>query len=152
MPPGRCPPQPGERRGVSDYLLDTAVLIRCLRGIPETLALARSLTEEGDLHISVWSQFEVLTLTTPREEKHTLEFLAPFIVHTVNEPIAQRAAGLLRSRAANVARLNFAEALIAATALQLGLTLVTYDSQNVRPIEQLRIYPAPTALAPRGAV
>jgi len=134
---------------VSDFILDTNVLIRCLRGISETLDLARTLTEEGDLHISVLSQLEVLTLAQPQEEKRTLDFLTPFILHPVNELIAHRAATLLKS--AGPARpLYFSEAIIAATALQHGLVLVTYGPGNLQRVSELKLYPLPAASISRG--
>ncbi len=136
---------------MSDFLLDTDVLIRCLRGVPETLELARSLTDEGDLHISIWSQLEILTLTQAKEEKRTLEFLSPFILHPVNELIANRAAALLRDGAAAGRPLTFADATIAATALQHGLTLVTYSPGNLQRLGELKIYPLVSTAEQRGA-
>lgn len=124
---------------MSDYLLDTDVLIRCLRGVAETLALAHQLTEEGDLHTSVWSHLEVWLLARPSDEKQTGEFLQPFIVHPVNEEIARRAAELLRLRGETELPLTYAEAVIAATALHYGLTLVTYRSKNLETLAPLRI-------------
>ncbi len=131
---------------MSDFLLDTAVVIRCLRGVPDSLELMGNLTEEGDLHISVWSHFETLILAHPREEKRTLEFLTPFIVHPINEGIAQRAAALVRYHATS-APLNFAQAIIAATSLQHNLTLVTYRPENLTTIAELKLYPVSTVPA-----
>ncbi len=136
---------------MSDFLLDTDVLIRCLRGVAETLDLARSLTEEGDLHISVWSQLEILTLAQPKEEKRTLEFLTPFILHPINDLIAQRAASLLKNARAGAPPLNFSEAIVAATALQYGLTLVTYGSSSRQGLSELKVYPLALQVAQRGA-
>jgi len=127
------------RVGVSDFLLDTDTLVRCLRGVPETLTLAASLTDDGDLHISVWSQFEILTLTQPREEKRTLEFLAPFIAHPINEDIATRAAELVRTHSTVATPLTFGEAMIAATALRHGLTLVSHSLKNLQSLEGLKL-------------
>jgi predicted nucleic acid-binding protein len=135
---------------VSDFLLDTDVLIRCLRGHPETLRLARSLTEEGDLHISVWSQVEILMLTRPGEEKRTLDFLSSFILHPISEAIAQCAAAFLRTAATTGTPLRFAEAVIAATALQHGLTLVRHNVGNLRQLEELKIPTLSTAAVQRG--
>ncbi len=134
---------------MSDFLLDTNVLIRCLRGVPETLELARSLTEEGDLHVSVLSHLEVLTLAHSKEEKRTLDFLTPFILHPVNEPIAQRAAALLKSTDP-AQPLYLSEAIIAATALQHGLILVTYDAGRLQRLSELKLYPLDTAIVQRG--
>lgn len=136
---------------MSDFLLDTDVLVRCLRGIPETLELARNLTEEGDLHVSVWSELEVLTLAQQKEEKRTFEFLTPFISHPIIEPIAQRAAVLLRNASASGQALYLSEAIIAATAVQHGLTLVTNNSGNLQRLGDLKIYPGSVDAIQRGA-
>jgi predicted nucleic acid-binding protein len=136
---------------MSDYLLDTDVLVRCLRGIPETIALARNLTEQGDLHVSVWSELEVLTLAQPKEDKRTFEFLTPFISHPIIEPIAQRAAALARTAATLGQPIRFSEAIIAATAMQHGLTLVTNNSGNLERLGELKIYPTSIAAIQRGA-
>ncbi len=125
---------------MSDYLLDTDVLVHCLRGLPQTLELARGLTEEGDLHISVWSHLEILTLARANEEKKTVDFLAPFILHPITEPIAHRAAELVRGGGAASPGLTQADAIIAATALQHGLTLVSY-SERFKQVDQLKLYP-----------
>jgi len=131
---------------VSDYLLDTDVLIRCLRGVSETLNLAHQLTEEGDLHTSVWSHLEIWLLTQPNDQRQTLDFLAPFIVHPVNDEIARRAADLIKLRGASEAPLTYAEAVIAATALSHGLTLVTYNTKNLENLEHLRLLSNPTSV------
>ncbi len=128
-----------ERRGVSDYLLDTDVLIRCLRGVAETLTFAKQLTEQGDLHTSVWSHLEIWLLTQPNDRKLTQDFLTPFIAHPINDEIAKRAAELLKLRGENEAPLTYAEAVIAATALHHGLTLVTYNTKNLESLAPLRL-------------
>jgi predicted nucleic acid-binding protein len=112
---------------VSDYLLDTDVLLRCLRGAPDTLAQAQQLTAEGDLHTSVWSHLELWLLAQLDDRKKTLEFLAPFITHPLNDEIARRAAELMQARSQTDAPLSYAQAVIVATTLQHGLTLVSYS-------------------------
>jgi predicted nucleic acid-binding protein len=134
---------------VSDYLLDTNVLIRCLRGVGDTLTLAHQLTEDGDLHTSVWSHLEIWLLTQPNDQTQTLDFLSPFISHPVNEDIARRAAELLKLRGQSEAPLTYAEGVIAATALHYGLTLVTYNAKNLETLGHLRLLSNPTLL--RGA-
>lgn len=124
---------------MSDYLLDTDVLIRCLRGVAETLTFAQQLTEQGDLHTSVWSHLEIWLLAQPNDQKQTQEFLTPFIAHPVNEEIARRAAELLKLRGETEAPLTYAEAVIAATALHHGLTLVTYNTKNLESLMPLRL-------------
>jgi len=128
---------------VSDYLLDTDVLIRCLRGVAETLSLAQQLTEDGDLHTSVWSHLEIWLLTQPTDQKQTVDFLTPFITHPVNDEIARRAAELLKLRGQTEAPLTYAEAVVAATALHHGLTLVTYNTRNLETLTPLRLFSSP---------
>ena len=128
---------------MSDYLLDTDVLVRCLRGVSETLTLTQQLTEEGDLHTSVWSHLEIWLLARNQDQKQTLEFLTPFITHPVNEEIARRAAELVKSRDATQTPLTYAEAVIAATARHHGLTLVTYNSKNLETLTSIRRLSAP---------
>lgn len=132
-------PTPVQGHGVSDYLLDTDVLIRCLRGVAETLTFAQQLTEQGDLHTSVWSHLEIWLLTQPNDLKETQDFLTPFITHPINDEIARRAAELLKLRGETEAPLTYAEAVIAATALHHGLTLVTYNSKNLETLAPLRL-------------
>ncbi len=123
---------------MSDYLLDTDVLARCLRGVPETLAQTQELTDEGDLHISAWSQLELWLWTLPEDRKQTLDFLTPLITHPLNEEIARRAAELVQARGASETPLTYAEAVIAATTLHHGLTLVSY-SKNLETLAPLRL-------------
>ncbi|MBI4673024.1 MAG: PIN domain-containing protein [Chloroflexi bacterium] len=124
---------------MSDYLLDTDVLIRCLRGVAETLATAQQLTTEGDLHTSAWSHLELWLLVQPKDQKQTLDFLTSFITHPVNEEVARRAADLVKLRGQSEAPLTYAEAVIAATALHHGLTLVTYNSKNLETMASVRL-------------
>ena len=123
---------------MSDYLLDTDVLVRCLRGVPDTLTQAQQLTEEGDLHTSVWSHLEIWLLAQPEDRKQTLDFLTPFITHPLSEEIARRAAELVRERGSSETPLTYAEAVIAATTLHHGLTLVSY-SKNLETLAPLRL-------------
>ena len=122
---------------MADYLFDTGVLARCLRGIDETLDLALTLTADGNLHISALSHFEVLAQALPREEKRTLEFLAPFLHLALDENVAEFAARLAREPGAVP---NLFDAVIAATALRYGLTLVTYNQANFAHVPDLKIY------------
>lgn len=124
---------------MSDYLLDTDVLLRCLRGVSETLAVTKQLTEEGDLHTSAWSHLEIWLLMQPGDQKLTLDFMAPFITHPLNEEIARRAAELVKLPGQAEPALTYAEAIIAATALQHGLTLVTFNPKNLQTLAPLRL-------------
>lgn len=126
---------------MAEYLLDTSVLVRCLRGVDTSIELTRTLSEQGDLYVSALSLLEVLAEANAREEKRTLEFLAPFLHVALNDEIAERAARLARPGAPNQAVLNLPEAIVAATALRHGLTLVTYSGGAFGNVPELKLLP-----------
>ena len=132
---------------MADYLLDTNVLARCLRGITDTLAMTRTLTNEGDLHISTLSRLEILAEAPAREEKRTFDFLAPFMQLPLNEDIAEFAARLVRE---TTPPLNLSDAIIAATAVRHDLTLVTCTPNQFAAVSELRTYPLPLSASPKS--
>ena len=89
--------------------------------------------------MSVWSHLEIWLVARAQDQKQTLDFLTPFITHPLNEDIARRAADLVKQRGDTGTALTFAEAVIAATALHHGLTLVTYNPKNLETLAPLRL-------------
>jgi predicted nucleic acid-binding protein len=128
------------RETVPDYLLDTGVLIRCLRGDKDALSLWASLAATGDLHISAVTYLEIIAGMQPREEVITYDMLASCICHPLDEAGGERAGRLIaRYRSQGIA-LSVPDAAIAATALLASCTLVTYNRKHF-PIPELTIYP-----------
>jgi predicted nucleic acid-binding protein len=127
---------------MADYLLDTGVLVRCLRGIKDTLELGQHLLTEGDLHVAALSTMEVLALAAPPEERRTREFLTPFFSLPMDQDIASRAAQILQLVAGKKPEWSFPDAIIAATALEHELTLVTYQKQ-FSTLADLKLYKLP---------
>jgi predicted nucleic acid-binding protein len=111
---------------VADLLLDTDVLIAVLRG-------ARRMTVTG--HRIAYSVITRADLFSGRakDEEDVRILLSPFRELNVDATIAERAGRLARSRVA------LPDALIAATALEHGLELVTRNTRDFKGISGLRL-------------
>jgi len=124
---------------VADYLLDSNILILHLRERPEITALLTRWGKEGTLYISVATRTEIVAGMRPHEEERTLELLDSLENLPVDEAIADRAGRLIYQYARQGIQLSFADALIAATALEHDLTLATTNPKHF-PIPELRLY------------
>jgi predicted nucleic acid-binding protein len=113
---------------VADLLVDSDVLIDHLRG---TFRL--ELPRRKVAHVSVVTRCELLAGKSVPEES-VLRLLAPFRELTVDRPIAERAGRLRRHL-----DIRTPDALIAATALEHGLTLMTRNARHFRPVPGLRV-------------
>ena len=125
---------------MADYLLDSNILILHLRERPEITALLTRWGKEGTLYISVATRTEIVAGMRPHEEERTLELLDSLENLPVDEAIADRAGRLIYQYARQGIRLSFADALIAATALEHDLTLATTNSKHF-PMPELRLHP-----------
>ncbi|MBM4431523.1 MAG: type II toxin-antitoxin system VapC family toxin [Chloroflexi bacterium] len=124
---------------MTDLLVDTNVLIRCLRGVRETIDLLQRVRGGGELHVSVLSRLEVLARTWPHEEERTLTFLSSFLTLPLDEHVADSAGRLLFQQARRGLTLTVPDAIIAATAKGHNLTLVTYDRRLSGMVDGLRV-------------
>ena len=108
-------------------LLDSNILISALNYSlnAETDTLLRS---ENTLHISIITFIEVLTGAKPPQEANTRVFLDRFGRLGISNEIAERAVLLRRSL-----RLKTPDAIIYATALETGRTLVTLNTRDFPP-------------------
>lgn len=117
---------------MADILIDTDVLIDHLRG-------ARRLRLGDDaIHYSVMSRCE-LYAGRPAEEARIDRLLAPFRELGVDRGIAERAGRLRRDTAVRTP-----DAIIAATAIEHGLTLRSRNRRDFDAIPDLRLE-APSA-------
>ena len=123
---------------MTSFLVDTNVLIRCLRGVPDGLGLLHRLRVGGELYMSVLSTVEVLARTWPQEEERTLALLASFSRLPMGEDIADSAGRLLFRQARKGLTLTVPDAIVAATALRHNLTLVSYDSKLSMAVDGLQ--------------
>ena len=111
---------------MADLLLDTVVFIDVLRG-------ARRLTVTGHrVAYSVITRAELFS-GRAKDEEDVRILLSPFRELDVHAAIAEHAGRLARSR------VDMSDALIAATALEHGLELVTRNVRDFKGISGLRL-------------
>lgn len=97
--------------------------------------------ESGEtLGCSSLSILEIWAGTRPSEQARTATLLDALDVFSVDGAIAKRAAELLRTRRDAGNPREWIDALIASTALQYRLTLVTYNQRDY-PYPALALYP-----------
>lgn len=106
-------------------LIDTDVLIEYLRSREKAIEYLEGL--EADLSISVISVAELFAGVKGEDEERALQqFLLAFTIRTVTEGVAQ-VGGLYRRDYRPSHGTGLADALIAAIAEELGLSLVTFN-------------------------
>jgi len=124
------------------YLLDTGLLIRYIRGERDTVRLLRDLTKREYVAISVITRIEVRAGMREHERYRTQKFLARIHTYDVTKEIADRTGDLLREYRQRGQILPLPDAIIAATALQHQLTLITLNPKDY-PFRGLSLYPLP---------
>ncbi|MBI3962086.1 MAG: type II toxin-antitoxin system VapC family toxin [Deinococcus sp.] len=124
------------------YLLDSDVLIWYLRKRSDTRAALHRLQQESVPHISVLSIFEVQVGMLPSEARRTNQFLSGLLQIPLDPAIATLAAQQVRTLRTQGISLSPIDAMIAATAMQYGLTLVTYNSRHY-PMPELQLLALP---------
>jgi predicted nucleic acid-binding protein len=115
---------------MTDYLLDSGILIRHLRGYKGYPELVERLTDEADICISVMTRFEVVRGMRDHERVTTFNLLESLDTIVVSNEIADTAGELVRSCRAKGITLGEADALVAATAMQHNLALVTTNAKH----------------------
>ncbi|NOH04707.1 MAG: type II toxin-antitoxin system VapC family toxin [Chloroflexi bacterium] len=126
---------------MSDYLLDTNILILYLRKTKGYYELLDTLAMDDTLFISAMTRLEIIRGMHERERVDTFEFLDSLETIEITIEIANRAGELMRSRRTRGVVLEDADALIAATALEHGLALVTTNAKHF-PMPDLVVYQA----------
>lgn len=112
------------------YLLDTGILIRHLRNRPGYRELVQRLNQGGDLCISAFTRVEVLRGMRDHERERTLTLLDSFSTQVIDRNTADRAGEWLRTWQARGVILGGPDAVIAASALQVGAALVTTNPRH----------------------
>ncbi len=125
--PFPMPPAQIETSGiVADLLVDTDIFIDHLRGTHELTA------RRHRLHFSVVTRAELIAGNSATDAITAL--LAPFKEISVDRAVAERAGRIRRESG-----VRLPDALIAATALENGLSLVTRNRSDFDKIRQLRL-------------
>jgi predicted nucleic acid-binding protein len=122
-------------------LLDTTVLIDVLRRRGNALTLIAEAAEAGhDLGTSAINVAEVHSGLRGNEGIAAREFLETLECYPVTASIAGRGGDLRNEWARKGISIGLADAVIAATALEHGLVLVT-DNRKDFPMQELRFFP-----------
>ena len=126
---------------MSRYLLDTGIVIRHLRGKRPVVRLLRGLGTQSRLSISTITRLEIGAGMRLDEQFVTQKLLSRFQSYDLDKNIADRAGELLRWARQEHHFLSVPDAIIAATAVQHQLTLLTFNTKDFQPLPSLSLYP-----------
>ena len=96
--------------------------------------------EQEGIVISVVTRTEILAGMRPHEEETTMALLDSLISLSVDEAIADPPGLIIGRYTRQGITFSFADAVIAATALQRDLTLATGNAKHF-PVPDLRVHP-----------
>jgi hypothetical protein len=130
-----------KEEAMSDYLLDTNILIRYLRKTEGFRDLILSLVADSWLCISAITRFEVIRGMHEREHEATLTLLNSLETLVISAEIADMAGEFLRRWRSRGRTFDDADALIAATAFHHELALVTTNAKHF-PMPDLVVFQA----------
>ena len=120
------------------YLLDTGILIRHLRNRAGYHELVNRLNQGGDLVISAFTRVEVLRGMRDHERERTFALLNGFRTQVIDRTTADQAGEWIRAWQARGIILGGPDAVIAASALQVGAALVTTNARHF-PMPELTV-------------
>jgi predicted nucleic acid-binding protein len=122
-------------------LLDTTVLLDVLRGRQDRRSLLAELVAAGHtLSTAAINIGEVYAGMRQGEETRTEAFLSSLECYPITGAIARRAGSLKCTSAQRGRTLSLADMMVAATALEHGLALMT-DNRKDFPIPEISLYP-----------
>lgn len=124
-------------RGAS-CLVDTDIIIDFLRQRDYAKALLEHRAEEGLLAISTITHLEIYQGMKANEEEATNAFLDGLLSIPVHVSIARQAGRLLGNLRSSGITVGIADSIIAATALELGVPLLTNNVEHY-PFPSLNI-------------
>ncbi len=110
-------------------LVDTSVLIDCLRGNAVAASLLAQERAAGPLHASEMTRLEILAGMRGHEESGTRRLLGTLVWHPVDSEVAEDAGALGRQWLPSHHTIDGADLAIAATAIRIGARLLT---RNIR--------------------
>lgn len=124
---------------LSEYLLDSDVLIQHLRGHGATTDLLTRSALNGPLGIAAICRTEVIAGMRDKERAATMRFLDALACYPLDASVADRAGELIRHSRCRGIMIDVPDAIIAATALEHGLVLLTYNARHF-PIPELKLF------------
>jgi predicted nucleic acid-binding protein len=126
---------------VSDHILDSNILIRSLRKTPGYKDLLHEIDRRGWTYISAMTRLEIVRGMKERERDDTFDLLDSMETISITPEVADLAGELIRAWRGRGVILSDADAIIAATALQHGLTLVTTNAKHF-PMPEMTVLQA----------
>lgn len=121
------------------FLIDSDIIIWCLRGRKDIEKLLQELQESGVPACSPISIVEVQLGVIKGEEEKTSKFLNSLKVYPMGRTIANLAGKYIREHKKKGTTLEIPDAILAATCFLHNLTLVTYNVKHY-PFQGLKIY------------
>jgi tRNA(fMet)-specific endonuclease VapC len=128
---------------MANYLLDTGIVIRHLRGQRRVVQLLRGFGALGRLSIATVTRLEMHAGMSPEEKDATQKLLSRFVTFDMDRDIADRAGDHIRENSLHGISLSVPDAIIAATAVKHGLTLVTLNRGDFEGIPGLSLASIP---------
>lgn len=126
---------------MSDHILDTNILIRYLRKTKGYKDLMQEIGRRGWTYISAMTRLEIVRGMQDRERADTFDLLDNLETLPVTAGIADLAGELIRIWRGRDMILSDADSIIAATAINHGLTLVTTNAKHF-PMPELTVLQA----------
>lgn len=127
---------------MSNYLLDSDVIIWYLRGREEVVSLLQNLAHEKLLGCSPLSVIEIKLGMKKNEEDSTNCLFDAITVWDINREIAEQAVKYIIYYKGKGVTLDFVDATIAATCKLRDLTLMTYNTDHF-PMNEVRKHKMP---------
>lgn len=129
--------------GVTVYLPDSNIVVDALNGKRGRRELLRNLLLQGHrLGCCSVIVAEVYSGMLPHESARTDQFLSSLVWYDISRGIARRGGRLRFEWARQGITLALPDILIAATALEYGLTLIT-DNRRHFPMSEIQLYSFP---------
>ncbi len=124
---------------MANYLLDTTVIIDCLRGTKETVDFLTQIASEGSVvGCCAINIAEVCAGMREHEGELTRKFLDSLEYYEVTRNLAELAGEYKREYAGKGVTLSLSDVMIAAVVISNNLTLVTNNSRHY-PMPELNI-------------
>lgn len=131
---------------MANYLLDSGLVIRHLRGQRRVVQFLQGLGKLGRLSVSAITRLELHAGMASDEQYATQKLLSRFVTLSVDRDVADRAGDLIRATRARGNTLAVPDAIIAATAIAHNLTLVTLNTGHFTGLSGLSLAPLPEEL------
>lgn len=120
-------------------LIDTDVLVDYLRGIPQAIKFLKGLMDDSQCYLSTITIAELYAGVRDGEERQILDlFVQEFQIAVLNANIAKKG-GLYRRDYGKSHGVGLADALIAASAEELKLKLITLNKKHYPMFQDVRV-------------